>query len=105
MGASPPASAMALQQVWDKGRILFQETVLQKATLDKSGGFQTGGVSEFFGKVRIVSRTLSGLFLIGAKKTNQIGKILQKSGKSQRRTKKEGQVQIRKTPRLKSPPV
>ena len=68
-----------------------------------------------------MSRTLSGLFLVGAlnrprkrKRTNrenprtipeQIGKIPEKSGKSQKgqkRTKKEGQVQIGK-PRLKPP--
>ena len=67
-----------------------------------------------------MSRTLSGLFLVGAlhrprkrKRTNrenprtipeQIGKIPEKSGKSQtgqKRTKKEGQVQIGKPPRLK----
>ena len=76
----------------------------------------------FLGKVQIVSRTLSGLFLVGAlnrprkrKRTNrenprtireQIGKIPEKSGKSQKgqkRTKKEGQVQIGKPPRLKTP--
>ena len=69
-----------------------------------------------------MSRTLSGLFLVGAlnrprkrKRTNrenprtipeQIGKIPEKSGKSQKgqkRTKKEGQVQIGKPPRLKHP--
>ena len=71
----------------------------------------------FSGKVQIVSRTLSGLFLVGAlnrprkrKRTNredpqrvpgQIRKIPEKSGKSQKgqkRTKKEGQVQIGKPP-------
>ena len=76
----------------------------------------------FSGKVQIVSRTLSGLFLVGALKrprkrkvTNrenprtipeQIGKIPEKSGKSQKgqkRTKKERQVQIGKPPRLKHP--
>ena len=76
----------------------------------------------FSGKVQIVSRTLSGLFLVGArnrprkrKRTNrgnprtipeQIGKIPEKSGKSQKgqkRTRKEGQVQIGKPPRLKHP--
>ena len=76
----------------------------------------------FSGKVQIVSRTLSGLFLVGAlnrprkrKRTNrenprtipeQIGKIPEKSGKSQKgqkRTKKEEQVQIGKPPRLKHP--
>ena len=69
-----------------------------------------------------MSRTLSGLFLVGAlnrprkrKGTNrenprsipeQIGKIPEKSDKSQKgqkRTKKEGQVQIGKPPRLKPP--
>ena len=69
-----------------------------------------------------MSRTLSGLFLVGAlnrprkrKRTNrenprtipeQIGKIPEKSGKSKKgrkRTKKEGQVQIGKPPRLKPP--
>ena len=76
----------------------------------------------FPGKVQIVSRTLSGLFLVGAlnrprkrKRTDrenpwtipeQIGKIPEKSGKSQKgqkRTKKEGQVQIGKPARLKPP--
>ena len=76
----------------------------------------------FSGKVQIVSRTLSGLFLVGAvnrlrkrKRTNrenprtipeQIRKIPEKSGKSQKgqkRTKKEGRVQIGKPPRLKPP--
>ena len=32
----------------------------------KPGGFQTGGCPTFLGKVQIVSRTLSGLFLVGA---------------------------------------
>ena len=66
-----------------------------------------------------MSRTLSGLFLVGAlnrprkrKGTNrenprtipeQIGKIPEKSGKVPKRTKKEGQVQIGKPPRLKHP--
>ena len=66
-----------------------------------------------------MSRTLSGLFLVGAlnrprrrKRTNlenprtipdQIGKIPEKSQKGQKRTKKEGQVQIGKPPRLKHP--
>ena len=73
----------------------------------------------FSGKVQIVSRTLSGLFLVGAlnrlrkrKKTNrenprtipeQIGKIPGKVPKGQKRTKKEGRVQIGKPPRLKHP--
>ena len=73
----------------------------------------------FSGQVQIVSRTLSGLFLVGAlnrpgkrKRTNrenprtipeQIGKIPGKVPKGQKRTKKEGQVQIGKPPRLKHP--
>ena len=88
----------------------------------KPGGFQTRVFPTFLGKVQIVSRTLSGLFLVGAlnrprkrKRTNrknprtipeQIGKIPEKSGKSrkgQKRTKTEGQVQIGKPPRLKHP--
>ena len=66
-----------------------------------------------------MSRTLSGLFLVGAlnrprkrKRTNrenprtipeQIGKIPGKVPKGQKRKKKEGQVQIGKHPRLKHP--
>ena len=69
-----------------------------------------------------MSRTLSGLFLVGAlnrlRKRNrtirenprtipeQIRKIPEKSGKSQKgqkRTKKEGEVQIGKPPRLNPP--
>ena len=66
-----------------------------------------------------MSQTLSGLFLVGAlnrprkrKRTNrenprrvpgQIGKIPGKVPKGQERTKKEGQVQIGKPPRLKHP--
>ena len=86
------------------------------------GGSKPGCFPLFLGKVQIVSRTLSELFLVGAfntprkrKRTNrenprtvheQIGKISEKSGKSQKgqkRTKKEGQVQIGKPPRLKHP--
>ena len=86
------------------------------------GVSKPGGFPLFSGKVQIVSRTLSGLFLVGAlnrlrkrKRTNrenpwtipaQIGKIPEKSGKSQKgqkRTKKEGQVQIGKPPRLNPP--
>ena len=88
----------------------------------KRGVSKPAGFPLFSGKVLIVSRTLSGLFLAGAvnrpkkrKRTNrenprrvpeQIGKIPEKSGKSrkgQKRTKKEGRVQIRKPPRLKTP--
>ena len=86
------------------------------------GVSKPGCFPSFLGKVQIVSRTLSGLFLVGAlnrsrkrKRNNrenprtvpeQIGKIPEKSGKSQKgqkRTKKEGQVQIGKPPRLKPP--
>ena len=87
-----------------------------------AGGFQTAGFRLFSGKVRIVSRTLSGLFLIGAfSKINRPAEKEEKdkSGKSPesprenqenpgkigkaKRTKKEGQVQIWKPPRLKPP--
>ena len=90
----------------------------------KPGGFQTRVFPTFFGKVQIVSRTLSGLFLVGAlnrprkrKRTNpenprtipeQVGKIPEKSGKDkkgQKRTKKEGQDQIGKPPPFETPPL
>ena len=98
--------------------VIFPKIILREA---KPGGFQTGGFATFSGKVPIVSRTLLGLFLVGALKrprkrkgTNrenprtipeQIGKMPEKSGKSQKqkRTKKEGQVQIGKPPGLKPP--
>ena len=83
----------------------------------KPGVSKPGCFPLFSGKVQIVSRILSGLFLVGALKrprkrkgTNrenprtipeQIGKIPEKSGKSQKGqkgTKKEGQVQIGKPP-------
>ena len=83
----------------------------------KTGGFPNPGVSHFFGErsrlCRGPFRDLPGLFLAGAlnrprkrKRANrenprtipeQIGKIPEKSGKSQngqKRTKKEGQAQI-----------
>ena len=77
-----------------------------------------GGFPLFAGKVQIVSRTLSGLFLVGAlnrprkrKGTNQenprtipeqIGKIPEKSGKSQKgqKRKKKG----RTSPDWETPP-
>ena len=87
------------------------------------GGSKPGGFPLFSGKVLIVLRTFSELFRVGAvnrprkrKRTNRenprrvpelIRKIPEKSGKSQKgqkRTKKEGQVQIGKPPRL-NPPV
>ena len=86
----------------------------------RPGGFtKPGGFPLLSGKVQIASRTLSRLFLVGAfdrpgerKRTNrgnpwsipeQIEKIPEKSGKSQKGPKKEGQVQIGKPPRLKPP--
>ena len=86
------------------------------------GGSKPGGFPLFSGKVRIVSRTLSGLFLVGAlnrttkEEKGQIGKIpgtipekigkipkSEMSQKGQKKTKKEGQIQIGKPPRLKPP--
>ena len=77
----------------------------------------------FSGKVQIVSRTLSGLFLVGAlnrprkrKRTNrenprsvpeQIGKIPEKSGKSQKGQKKDKKGRTspdRETPPFETPP-
>ena len=91
----------------------------------KPGVSKPGCFPLFLGKVQIVSRTLSGLFLVGAlnrprkkKRTNrenprtipeQMRKIPEKSGKSQKgqkrtkKDKKEGRVQIGKPPRLKPP--
>ena len=86
-----------------------------------SRGVSKPGGSHFFsGKVQIVLRTLSGLFLVGAvnrprkrKRTNrenprrvpgQIGKIPEKIWKVPKKTRKEGQVQIGKLPRLNPPP-
>ena len=97
---------------------------LQALREAKPGGFQTGGFPTFFsGKVQIVSRTLSGLFLVGAlnrlwkrKRTNrenprtipeQIGKIPQKSGKpqkGQKRTKKGRTRPDREAPPFETPP-
>ena len=85
---------------------------------------QTGGFPTFSGKVQSVSRTLSGLFLIGAvnrprkrKRTNRenrrrvpgkkgkIPKNRKSPKKDKKGQKKERQVQIGKHPRLKTPPV
>ena len=79
----------------------------------KPGGFQTGGFPLFSGKVQIVSRTRSGLFLVGArprkrKRTNRENppdhpranrESPGKSGKS----KKDKKSRSGNPPRLKSP--
>ena len=89
----------------------------------KPGGFQTGGFPLFSGKVQIVSRTLSGLFLVGAvdrprkrKGTNRENPrtIPSKSGKSRKNREspkkgKKGQKRKDKSrsgnpPCLKPPP-
>ena len=84
----------------------FKSQHLQDLGEAKPGGFQTGGGFPLFsGKVLIVSWTLSGLFLAGAvnrprkrKRANrenprrvpgQIGKIPEKSGKSQQGKKRD----------------
>ena len=78
----------------------------------KPGGFQTGGFPLFFGKgpdcVAVPFRDCSSwVLLIGRERgKGPIGKIPKKSGKSQKgqkRTKKEGQVQIGKPSRLNPP--
>ena len=83
---------------------------------------EPGEFPTFLGKVQIVSRTFSGLFLVGAlilynrprkrKGTNrenprtipeQISGKSRKNRESPKRTNKEGQVQIGKPPRLEPP--
>ena len=90
---------------------------------------QPGGFPLFSGKVQIVSRTLSGLFFVGAlnrprkeekdksgkssdhpranrENPGRIGKVpkgTKKDKKGHKRTQNEGQVQIRKPPRLNPP--
>ena len=49
-----------------ENRAIFHRAVTLRAA--KPGGFQTGAFPLFSGKVQIVSRTLSGLFLVGALK-------------------------------------
>ena len=106
----------------ESGRFAVIDSQKNLEKLNRGVSNKPGGFPLFSGKVQIVSQTLSGLFLLGAvnrprkrKRTNrenpwrvhgQIGKIPEKSGKSQKgqkRTKKEGQVQIGKPPRLKHP--
>ena len=83
------------------------------------GVSKPGGFPLFSGKVQIVSWTLSGLFLVGAlnrprkrKRTNrenprtipeQIGKIPEKSGKSQKGQKRKDKSRLGNPPRLKHP--
>ena len=86
----------------------------------RPGGFQTGGVFALFsGKVQIVSRTLSGLFLVGAlnrqrkrQGTNrenprrvpeQIGKIPE-NRESPKKDKKGRTSPDRETPPFETPP-
>ena len=72
----------------------------------KPRGFQTGGFPTFFGKVLIVSRTLSGIFCVGEREKGQSGKISENTGQKSRekigkvtkRTNQDGQVQIGKPP-------
>ena len=87
-----------------------QEFILREA---KPGVSKLEGFPRLSGKVQIVSRTLSGLFLVGAlnrprkrKGTNRENPRdnPRKIGKGPKRTKKEGHVQIWKPPRLNTPP-
>ena len=96
-----------------------EKTLLREA---KPGGFQTRVFPIFSGKVQLVSRTLSGLFLVGAlnrprarKRTNREnpGPSPSKSGKSQKnrespkRTKKDKKGRTspdRETPQFETPP-
>ena len=105
-------------EAWGARRMFLIQPEKLNRGVSKPGCFPL-----FSGKVQVVSRTLLGLFLVGAlnrprkwKRANrenprtipeQIGKILEKSGKSQKgqkRTKKEGQVQIGKPPPFETPP-
>ena len=122
--ADVPVHRNFLQKVFPCSATLAEESYSWTPNWEKlnRGVSKPGCFPLFWGKVQIVSRTLSGLFLVGAlnrlrkrKSTNrenprtileQIGKIPEKSGKSQKgqkRTKKQGQVQIGKRPRLKHP--
>ena len=78
----------------------------------KPGGFLTGGFPTFSGKVQIVSRTLSGLFLVGAvnrprkrERTNREnpGESPDKSGKS-RKDREKSQKQKKKDKRGRTSP-
>ena len=100
--------------------LLKKKVLLREA---KPGGSRPGGFPLLSGKVQIVSRTLSGLFLVGAvsrpRKTSkaQIGKIPKESpkksgksgkiGKGQTRTKKDKKGRTspdRETPPFENPP-
>ena len=82
----------------------------------KPEGCQSLGFPLVSGKVRILSPTLSGLFLTGAVnrpkkrkgqvgKIPKIGKVSNKNRESPKKDKKEGQVHIREPPRLSPPPT
>ena len=104
-----------------KSRVIFPRAVNWEKL--NPGVSKPGCFPLFSGEVQIVSRTLSGLFLVGAlnrprkrKRTNrenprtipeQIGKIPEKSGKSQKRTKKDKKGRTspdRETPPFETPP-
>ena len=68
----------------------------------KSEGFQTGG-SHFSGKVRIVSRNVSGLFLVGAKKKSGKSCKNQEISKGQKGTKRKDKSRSGSPPCLKTP--
>ena len=106
-----------MSQIAVRGSQRFESPLMREA---KPEGFQTRGFPLFSGKVQILSRTLSGLFLIGAvnrpkrrKRTNrenpwtipgQIRKIPEKTGKSQKGQKRKDKSRSGNPPVWTPPP-
>ena len=117
---------MLISWAWVIGLVVGSAEVGQPVLLREAqpGGFQTGGFpTDLSGKVQIVSRTLSGLFLVGAlnrprkRERNESGKSPDhprdnrenpgKIGKVPKRTKKDKKGRTspdRETPPFETPP-